>query len=186
MICKYHRPRAPPTTAACARLTGEREQARIKMASGNIGEIQPYMFEPQSDPDSDEESVVHQNRQRCYTVFILSLRNYIPEVQSKSVPTCSRLRMLWRSHWVRWRSQVSLPAFAYSTVIGFRISDVPNQACLGYIWISNFSEMHSCLPPSVEECENNNIRRTQGPMLSAIIFFGCLLLPCVFQCTDQV
>ena len=27
---------------------------------GNIGEIQPYMIEPQSDPDLEEESVVHQ------------------------------------------------------------------------------------------------------------------------------
>ena len=48
----------------------------IKTANGNIGEIQPYMFEPQSDPDSDEEPVVHQNRRRCYNVFTLSLIIY--------------------------------------------------------------------------------------------------------------
>ncbi|KAM4611578.1 uncharacterized protein ACJ7VT_012249 [Polymixia lowei] len=38
------------------KLTSERA-VRVKMARGHIGEIQPYMFEPQSDPDSDEESV---------------------------------------------------------------------------------------------------------------------------------
>lgn len=46
------------------RLTSERA-VHIKMVSvrGNMGEIQPYMFEHQSDPDSNEKSVVHQNRQ---------------------------------------------------------------------------------------------------------------------------
>ena len=42
----------------------------------NIKEIQSYMFEPQSDLDSDKESVVHQNQLqfqflllRCSTIF---------------------------------------------------------------------------------------------------------------------
>lgn len=55
------RPHTPPTTTF-ARLTGERA-APIKMSSvrGNMKEIHPYIFEAESVPDSDEESVVHQN-----------------------------------------------------------------------------------------------------------------------------
>ncbi len=47
-----HRPLALPTTAASAKL----KVNCIKMASVSIkrknGEIRPYMFDPQSDPDS--------------------------------------------------------------------------------------------------------------------------------------
>ena len=75
----------------------------------NISEIQPLVSESQSDPDSDKESIVHQN-QRMFCMNVMF-----------SVVSIFRL----------FKQFVSLLAcnWQWLTVIGFRICDILDLAC---------------------------------------------------------